>query len=282
MDFGFIGTGSMVSAIVRGAHSGGIDTSHFLFANRSPEKSRQLAAEFGGESVTNRDVAARASFIVIGVKPQILPSVLNEITDTLCDRSCLPVLVSLAAGQTISSIRTLLIQNARHQEAAKALPIIRVMPNVNAQINMSMTGICHEKATEQQLSTVEHLMGSLGDTLLLNETDFPAFQALAGCAPAWVFHIIESLARAGVKHGLPKATAVSIAAQVLQGSAALVRTRAAGVEEFPGAVPTQLIDRVTSPGGTTIAGLLAAEQAGLSSSLVAAVDAAIKRDRDLA
>ena len=140
-----------------------------------------------------------------------------------------------------------------------------------------MSALCSQGASDAHKAAVIQLLSYVGRCIELEEKDFPAFQALASCSPAWVFQIIDTLARAGVKHGLTKAASTTIAAQALLGSAQLVLHA-----QDNDTVPTQLIDQVTSPGGTTIAGLLAAEEAGLSTALIHAVDAAIQRDAELA
>lgn len=267
MRIGFIGAGSMVAAIARGAVAAGMNASDFLFTDAHGVHAPALAEELGGEVArSNGSLAHRADLLVLGVKPHAQRAVIERIAHIVRERPDMCV-VSLAAGRTLDAILA---------DFGAAVPLIRVMPNVNAQIGQSMSGICAVNASEEQIQAVERLMNAVGRSVRIQEKDFPVFSALAGCSPAWVFQIIDALARAGVKHGLPKDTAVAIAAQVLSGSANLVAdARSRGV------VPAQLIDQVTSPGGTTIAGLLAAEAHGLSTSLVAAVDAAVERDAEL-
>ncbi|QPK80645.1 pyrroline-5-carboxylate reductase [Schaalia sp. ZJ405] len=273
MTIGFIGTGSMVSAIALGAAAHGVDTSGWILSNRTPAKAEELAKKLNARSGSNLDVAAHADVIVLGVKPQMHSGVIHQITPTLNSRRNV-VIVSLAAGRSTATIRS------DFEDAgltwASSLPIIRVMPNVNAHIGQSVTGICADGASDDDIAAVVHLMDSVGMTVTLEEKNFPVFSALAGCSPAWMYEIIESLARAGVKHGLTKDVAVSVVAQAMKGSAALVLDRSSC-----GIVPAQLVDQVTSPGGTTIAGLLAAQREGLPAALVAAVDAAVERDQAL-
>lgn len=268
MRIGFIGAGAMVSAIVRGAVAAGHDGSRFLFTDAHGVHAPALAAEVGGEVArSNGSLAHQVDILVLGVKPHSQREIIEKIAHIVRERPQMCV-VSLAAGRTLDAILA---------DFSAAVPLIRVMPNVNAQIGESMSGICSANASEEQIHAVETLMNAVGHTVRIAEKDFPAFSALAGCGPAWVFQIVESLARAGVKHGLPKDTAVKIAAHMIAGSAHLVldaRKRSL--------VPSELIDQVTSPGGTTIAGLLAAEERGLSQALIKAVDAAVRRDEELA
>ncbi|QWW19050.1 pyrroline-5-carboxylate reductase [Schaalia sp. 19OD2882] len=266
MRIGFIGTGAMVSAIVRGAVAAGISATDFVLTNRTGARAAALAEEVGASwAPSNTSLAQQVDIVVLGVKPQVQSAVIREIAEVVRERES--TVVSIAAGRTIGAIVT---------DFGVGVPVVRVMPNVNALIGRSMTGICSAEVDPEVLAVVTRLMESVGTTVTLDEKDFPAFSALAGCSPAWVFQIIDSLARTGVKYGLPKATAVRIAAQAVAGSADLVLAEGA-----KGVVPAQLIDRVTSPGGTTIAGLLAGEEAGLSTALLHAVDAAVARDAQL-
>lgn len=267
MRIGFIGTGAMVSAIVRGVAAAGGDTSGFVLADTNTTQALALAEEVGASvAADNREVVHLADIVVLGVKPHVQATVLADIAPALRANPT-TCLVSIAAGRSLATIR---------RDAEVNVPLVRVMPNVNAQIGHGMAAICHIDATPEQLEAVRSLLGAVGRTVDLDEAHFAVFSAIASCSPAWVFEIIDALARAGVKHGLTKAASVEIAAQALAGSAELVLARAAD-----GLTPTQLIDQVTSPGGTTIAGLLAAEEAGLSTSLVKAVDATVARDREL-
>lgn len=266
MRIGFIGTGSMVTAIVRGAVGATTSGSDLVLANRTGAVAATLAEELGASwAPSNVSLAQQVDIVVLGVKPQIQTSVIRDIAEVVREREL--TVVSLAAGRTIPSIV---------KDFGVAVPIVRVMPNVNALIGRSVSAICSSGVSDAHLAATTALMESIGTTITLDEKDFPAFSALAACSPAWLFQMVEALARAGVKHGLPKDTAVRVAALALGGSADLVLA-----ELTNGISPTTLIDRVTSPGGTTIAGLLAGEEAGLSTALIHAVDAAVERDHTL-
>ena len=141
-----------------------------------------------------------------------------------------------------------------------------------------MTGIARgAAASSKHVEMAKKIMVPVGRCLVIDEGHFPIFSALAGCSPAWMYQIVDDFARAGVNHGLTKHQAVAIVAQSMLGSAQMILDEAA----TDGATPANLIDRVTSPGGTTIAGLLAAQQSGLSAVLGLAVDAAVARDGEL-
>ena len=250
MRIGFIGTGAMAQAIARGAVASGVDPATLVFSNRTAAKACDLADELGAAAASSNASLARQADIVILVvgRPDVC-------------------VVSLAAGRTLDQITT---------DFGAGIPLVRVMPNVAATVGQSMTALTAARATDAQVAAVRSLMDSVGRTILIDEDYFPVFQALASCSPAWYFQIVDSFARAGLKYGLSKDSAVEIAAQAMAGAATLLLA-----EREAGTIPAQLIDRVTSPGGTTIAGLLAAEEGGLSNALVGAVDASIHADSHL-
>ncbi|MDO5719370.1 MAG: pyrroline-5-carboxylate reductase [Actinomycetaceae bacterium] len=269
MIYGFIGAGNMASAIVRGAvESTDFQARQLLITDRNDDVARRLADEVGASTVaSNTDLVKASEVVILAVKPVHLPYLLNEIASDVAERQ--PLLISIAAGIAIADIQAIV---------GESVPIIRVMPNMNASIGESMTGVCASPtASQEHLEIARRLMNAVGRTLVIGEGDFPVFSALAGCSPAWMYEIIDSLARAGVKYGLPKSQAVAIVSQAMMGSAQLVLQSAADTQT----TPAELIDRVCSPAGTTIAGLLAAQEAGLATALVKAVDAAVARDIEL-
>lgn len=267
MRIGFIGTGAMVSAIARGAVSGGLNGSVLVFTDRDHHRARTLADELGATTASsNAELAAQVDYLVLGVKPHVQSAVIAEIADVVRERPDLCI-ISIAAGRSTQQIR---------DDFGFGVAIVRVMPNVNAQIGQSMSALCASGASEEQFEQARALMEYVGRTTVLAESDFPAFMALASCSPAWIAAMIDALATAGVKHGLPKDQATAIVAQAFYGSAALVLQA-----QERGMVPAQIVDQVSSPGGTTIAGLVAAQDAGLQAALVRAVDAAVARDHHL-
>ena len=267
MRIGFIGTGAMAQAIARGAVASGVDPATLVFSNRTPAKACDLADELGAAAASsNVSLARQVDVIVLAVKPKDQRTVIKEIGSVVVGRPDVCV-ASLAAGRTLDQIT---------QDFGAGIPLVRVMPNVAATVRKSMTALTSCRTTDEQVNAVRDLMNSVGRTILIDEDYFPVFQALASCSPAWYFQIIDTFARAGLKYGLSKDSAVEIAAQAMAGAATLLLA-----EREAGTIPAQLIDRVTSPGGTTIAGLLAAEEGGLSTALVGAVDASIHADSHL-
>lgn len=267
--FGFIGAGNMVSAIATGAFNAGFLTSeNCLFTDKTARRAPQLAAALQATYVAdNYELASQSDVVVLGVKPNTILDVLADISDTLQDRR--PLVISLAAGTSLADLETV---------AGPAVPVIRFMPNVNAAIGKSMTALCvGAHAQEEHRSLATEFAQTFGDCIEINEAYMPAFTALAGSSPAWIFELIDAFAMAGLKHGLSKTEGVQIVAQTLIGSASLVLHKL----ETQGLTPNNLIDQVCSPGGTTIAGLLTLREASAGSAITAAVDACITRDNEL-
>lgn len=202
--------------------------------------------------------------VVVGVKPYAVPDILTSIRVAAARTQC--VVVSIAAGTAIEDLAVRL-------DPGQA--IVRVMPNVAAAIGQSMSALCPgADVTTKQAEEVARLFQSVGQVVTIAEKDFPSFSALAGCSPAYTFTYIDALARAGVRNGLRKDVAVRIAAQAVAGAAQMVLADGAPS-------PMTLADSVQSPGGTTVAGIVALEQAGFGAAIVAGAQASIDRDGEL-
>ena len=267
---GFLGSGNMARAIVMGLVAGDYDPSEIVVSARDPRNAERLAhaagVDFAGSNMELVDMIGTDGTLILAVKPHLIPGVLEEVRDALEGTSIL--VVSLAAGTSLAMLE-------------KSLPagqaVVRTMPNVNSQIGAGMTGICgNDHATEAHLDTVFAIFDAIGEVAHIAEREFPAFTALAGCAPGYTFEYIEALARGGVANGIPKAQAVRIAAQAVLGSAQMVLERASD-----GLSPANLRDTVSSPGGTTIAGMIAMEDAGFSAAVVRGVQASVDRDLEM-
>ncbi|OGL16897.1 MAG: pyrroline-5-carboxylate reductase, partial [Candidatus Rokubacteria bacterium RIFCSPLOWO2_12_FULL_71_19] len=200
--------------------------------------------------------------IVLAVKPQIMAAVCAEITPAV-DRSKL--IISLAAGVSTTTLR----QQLPHVER-----LIRVMPNTPALVLEAVTAIARADGLEGgDLETAQELFGAVGRVVVLDEEALDAVTGLSGSGPAYVAIVIESLADGGVKMGLDRATAMTLAAQTVLGSAKLILET--------GTHPGQLKDMVASPGGTTIAGIAALEEGGVRRTFISAVERATLRSREL-
>ncbi len=264
---GVIGVGSMGGAIVRGLLSSGqMQAEEILVFNRTRARMRSLENEFSLPVAQDAaTVAKKSQYLLLGVKPYMIASLLDDLGGALSEK---PVVISIAAGKPITEIE---------KHLPLQTPVVRVMPNVNAQINQSMSGIAaNQYVSEAALNEVRTIFDAIGKTTLVPEEQFAAFAALAGCSPAWIYRFIDSLAQAGVAHGFKKEEATQIVAQAVAGSALNV------LKNLPqGLNPQALVDQVCSPAGTTVAGLLAMEDAGFSAAARTAVNAAVTRDQQL-
>ncbi|RAX20383.1 pyrroline-5-carboxylate reductase [Actinomyces sp. Z5] len=270
--YGFIGAGNMAEAIVRGTIAAGTPTTDVLLTSAHDSASRLAAATGARHVPAPADLVAASDVVVLAVKPHVVPEVLESLADALAARR--PLVLSIAAGLSTERLAQMLPPGAR---------VVRAMPNMAAAVGQSMTALAAGAAAgAADLETARALMSTVGRTVVLAEKDFSAFTALAGSSPAFVFQFIEALARGGVAAGIPKAQAVQIVTQAVLGSALTVQAEAADTGDAGrGRTPADLIDAVSSPGGTTVAGLVALERAGFSAAVVDGVQATIARDRAL-
>ncbi len=254
MKIGFIGCGNMGGALAKAA-SGEI----FLY-DKNEQTARALSERVGGTVCASaHDVALAADFLFLGVKPNILPSLLEELKTTLCEVKC--TLVSMAAGVSIASVEETL---------GFSMPIIRIMPNTPAAVGEGMILHCHNKqVTHGSILDFLECMKSAGTFDLIDEKLIDAASAVSGCGPAFVYMFIEALADGGVKCGLPRDKALLYAEATVRGAATL----ALKTKQHPGA----LKDAVCSPGGTTIEGVAALEEGRLRGTVIDAVSAAYEK-----
>ena len=183
MRIGFIGTGAMASAIARGAVAAGFSGSDLMFADRHHQAAEDLADELGGVALaSNRQVAEQSDLLVLAVKPNVQSEVIREIRESvLCAKEL--CVISIAAGRTTDQI---------YSDFGAAVPLVRVMPNVNAQIGQSMSALCPMGTTDEQLAAARKLLDSVGQTIVLDEKYFPVFTAIASSSPAWIFRMIDA------------------------------------------------------------------------------------------
>ena len=262
MSFGFIGTGNMGGALARAAVKSGTEV---LLANRTTAKAEALAAELSAQAVTNEEAARRADYLFLGVKPQMMAGMLSSIAPALAARTDRFVLVSMAAGLTTGDIRRM---------AGGDYPVIRIMPNTPAAIGEGMIlYTATEDVTAEELEAFLQGMSAAGRLTALEERLIDAGSAVSGCGPAFVDLFVEALADGGVACGLPRATALELAAQMTAGSARLILAS--------GQHPGVLKDQVCSPGGSTIIGVKALEDGAFRATVMEAVVAAFEKTRAL-
>lgn len=261
MKIGFIGCGNMAGAIIKGLISSGNfsggDIALFDVDKNKPEK---LKDEYGCDVCSSAgEVAKTCENVVLAVKPNVISSVLTEINDVLEEND--PLIISIAAGKTLEFIGECLSYEPR---------LIRVMPNINAQTLAAVSAFCPNTRAENGRDFAEKFCKSFGSAVELEEKYFPVFGVIGGCSPAFAYMFIDALARAAVKNGMPKSTALEISAQAVLGSAKMILAS----DECPWA----LVDKVCSPGGTTIEGVLSLQENGFEAAVAKAVQAAVDKD----
>lgn len=261
----FIGTGQMATALAVGFVRSLLRADQISGCDPSEIARQNFASAVGKGCRVTADAAsavAKANVIILAVKPQIMTEALQTVSATL-DRASL--VISVAAGITLQKLAASLPDGAR---------IIRVMPNTPCLIGKGASGLAvgrHATAEDQDLAI--QLLETVGLVETVPEHLLDAVTGLSGSGPAYVFQLIEALSDGGVKMGLPRATALRLASQTVAG--------AAEMQLSTGHHPAVLKDSVTSPGGTTIAGLHALENGGMRAALINAVEAATLRSRQL-
>jgi len=261
---GFLGAGQMATALAKGwATAGLLDLKHSLASDPYPAAREKFQATTGIRATnSNAEVIAAADVLVLAVKPQMMNAVLPEAAATI---SAKHLVVSIAAGITLKQLAELLGSDTR---------LVRVMPNTPCLVGASATGYSvGPKATAADGELVGKLFRSVGNAFAVPENLLDAVTGLSGSGPAYVYVMIEALADGGVRVGLPRDIALSLAAQTVFGAAKMVLETVSH--------PAALKDAVASPGGTTIAGLHALERAGFRAGLMDAVEAAAKRATEL-
>ena len=262
---GFIGCGAMAQALAGGLIAAGVPATNLRGADLAPEQRKQFEQGLGIETSSNNDeVVAASDVVVVCVKPNIVAVVLDALDAASGPEQKL--WISLAAGIGLSSYADRLPTHTR---------VVRSMPNTPALVCEGATAICpNPHATASDLEIAKALFSAVGTTWVTqNEEQLDAVTGLSGSGPAYVFLILEALGDAGVRQGLPREAAYQLAFQTVLGSAKL----AIESGEHPGV----LKDRVTSPGGTTIAGLERLESAGVRAAIYDAVAAATARSKEL-
>ena len=262
---GFIGAGNMATAIIKGiCQSGFLKGKEITVFDTDGDKSRYLADTYGIKiAESSKALAQSCEKIVLAVKPNILPSVLKEI-DGECKKKD-TLLISVAAGKSIDFILSCLSFEGK---------IARIMPNINALVGAAVSGCCvSERVTEAEKDFVKAFCECYGTCVELDEKLFPIFSVIGGCSPAYTYMYIDALARAAVKNGMPKKQALEVAAQAVLGSA---KTILSSSEH-----PWELVDRVCSPGGTTIEGVASLQKNGFEAAVISAAEESLKKDKSM-
>ncbi len=261
---GFVGAGNMGEALIKGLVEANLVPAESIHATDVRlERLRELGRQYGIQVASdNASLVRHVDIVILAVKPQIMESVLREIAPAVTRRK---LLISIAAGVSTARIHAALGKDAR---------LIRVMPNAPALVLEGVTAVAKADGLEPgDLDIAGEIFSAVGRVVMLGEDLMDAVTGLSGSGPAYVAVVIESLADGGVKMGLDRVTAMTLATQTVLGAARLLRET--------GMHPGALKDMVSSPGGTSIAGIAALEEGGIRNTLIKAVERATLRSREL-
>lgn len=263
--FGFLGAGRMATALARGIVEAGIaPATQVVASDPAAEVRGNFCQAIPGARATdsNLDLVAEADVLVVAVKPQVIDQLLAEISPAVGTR---PLVMSIAAGVPLTRIERALATGVR---------VVRVMPNTPCLVRRGASAYSlGTHATAEDGALVNRLFSAVGLAIELPEELIDPVTGLSGSGPAFVYTMVEGLASGGVAQGLSSEDALRLAAHTVAGGAAMLLET--------GKSPAELRDAVTSPGGTTVAGLAALEENGFTRAIVAAVTAATNRSREL-
>jgi len=259
---GFIGAGKLAGSVIRGLLLKNVCTPDAILASEPNVETRaQLENELGLRLTTqNSEIAAKAEIVFLGVKPQMVLAVLRELGDAIANK----LVVSFVAG----------IRIAQMEEVTPAR-MMRVLTNTPSAIGRAASAFASgRRATDRDRQKIRTIFGAIGLVVKVDDEQIDAVTALAGSGPAFVYAMIEALARGGEKMGLDKQASLQLAAQTALGAAEMMTTS--------GKSPEELIRMVVTPGGTTAAGLRVMEERSVAAALAEAVEAATKRGQEMA
>lgn len=271
MQYGFIGAGNMVSSILNGVlgitkentTDFKIEPKDIFITSKTVTSAHKLNEVLGGGCVVCDDSAAmlaHCDVLILGVKPHILEDVFPKIKAKIKEKNTL--VVTIAAGKTMSFYQ---------EQLGKEVKLIRVMPNINGEVGMATSCFCcTDTVTAAEKNIVQSLFETIGTMTEIEESIFPIFQGLAGSSIAFAYRYINALADGAVNAGMPKKQALEIIADSVIGCGTMVKET--------GEHPIAIVDRICSPKGVTIAGVVALEEAGFSASLRTAFAAMIEKD----
>ena len=262
---GIIGGGVMGEALLSRLIDRGLYAPNDILVSE-PQAARQnaLAQMYGVQVTADNRAAAEADVLLLAIKPQIFSAVATTLAGLFETRSSPLLVLSILAGTPLSKLEAAFPQQ----------PVVRAMPNTPATVGAGMTAIAPGTHTlAHHLAQARQIFEAVGEVVEVPEASMDAVTGLSGSGPGYVALVIEALADGGVAAGLPRAIALKLALQTVKGTAQLLQES--------GKHPGELKDQVTSPGGTTIAGIAALERAGLRSALIEAVQAASRRSQEL-
>ncbi|WP_129337592.1 pyrroline-5-carboxylate reductase [Cellulomonas endophytica] len=252
--------GTLVAALLRG----GWAAADVVVAERAPGRREELARQHGvATTAGNAEAVTGADVVLVAVKPDVVAAVLDGVAPVLAPGA---LVVSVAAGVPVA---------AYERRLPPGTPVVRVMPNTPAVVGHGASAIAPgTSADEAHLALTERVLAATGLVVRVREKDLDAVTAISGSGPAYAFYLIDAMAEAGVLLGLPRDLARTLAVATVEGSAALARES--------GEHPVVLRERVSSPGGTTVAAVRQLDAHGVRAAVLAAAEAARDRSRELA
>ncbi|MBB5123265.1 pyrroline-5-carboxylate reductase [Streptomyces eurocidicus] len=258
-----LGTGKIGEALLSGMIRAGWSTDDLLVTARRPERAEDLRTRYGVDAVGNLEAAKAADTLILAVKPQDMATLLDELAPHLsADR----LVISAAAGIPTAFLEAKL---------PAGTAVVRVMPNTPVLVDEGMSVIsAGTHATEDHLLRTEAIFKPVGKTLRVPESQQDAATALSGSGPAYFYFLVEAMTDAGILLGLPRDKAHDLIVQAAIGAAVMLRDS--------GEHPVKLREAVTSPAGTTISAIRELERHGVRAALIAALEAARDRSRELA
>jgi pyrroline-5-carboxylate reductase len=258
-----LGVGKLGEALLSGLLRAGRPMDDLLVTARRPERAAELAERYGVRTVTAAEAAAQADVLLLTVKPQDMGALLAELAGAVpADR----LVVSMAAGTTTATIEAALLPGT---------PVVRVMTNTPVLVDEAMSALSAGSAAgEEHLALTEQLLSPVGKTIRVPEKQQDAVTALSGSGPAYFFYLVEAMTDAGILLGLPRTVAHDLIVQTALGAAMMLRDS--------GEHPVVLREAVTSPAGTTISAIRVMEDHGVRAAMLAALEGARDRARELA
>ena len=258
-----LGGGVMGETLLSALLTAGWPADRVEVTEQHAPRAEDLAARYGVRTgASNAEAAARVDVVIVAVKPNVVASVLDEVKDVLRGGG---LVVSVAAGLPIAGYE---------KRLAPGQPVVRVMPNTPALVGKGASAIAPgTHATQEHLELVETMLAATGLVVRVQEKDLDAVTAISGSGPAYAFYLIDAMAEAGVLLGLSRELATTLAVATVEGSAALAAQS--------GDHPAVLRERVSSPGGTTVAAVQVLDAHGVRAGIVAAAEAARDRSREL-
>ena len=259
--FGFIGVGNMGSALAKAASK---STKQILLCDHEASKAADLSRQIGCEFGDSRSVAAECEYIFLGVKPQMMAEMLEEIKATLAKRKDV-ILVSIAAGLSIDTIRRM---------AGGRYKVIRIMPNIPVEVGEGeILYTTSDNISKVDIGRFLNLMKHAGHLTGIDEDLMDAGCSVSGCGPAFVYKFVRGLAQGGIEAGIDRETSIALAIQTVVGAAKLLELNSDDIDN--------MVRKVCSPGGSTIEGVKKLDEAGMEKAVTDAVIAAYQRNIEL-